>query len=148
MNKMIGLCLLLLAPPIIALRKKGADIPKVNQVLVFAPHPDDDILGCGGALIRHGSEGAHCSIVYMTSGEAPGNKKDKKVFANRREDEARKGAKKLGITDINFLLEPDGKLMLSDEVIEKVFTILSLYKPDLIYIPHVWMPIRTIEQPT
>ena len=41
-----------------------------NRVLVFSPHPDDDILGCGGSLMVHVSKGAKVTIIYMTSGEA------------------------------------------------------------------------------
>ena len=37
-------------------------------VLIFAPHPDDDVIGCGGAIIQHVRNGDDVTIAYMTSG--------------------------------------------------------------------------------
>ena len=47
-----------------------AYVPLRDRVLVFSPHPDDDILGCGGSLIAHVNKGAKVTVIYMTSGEA------------------------------------------------------------------------------
>jgi len=35
--------------------------------LVIAPHPDDEILGCGGAILSRRAEGDEVGIVYVTS---------------------------------------------------------------------------------
>ncbi len=119
-----------------SIRNKRKNIPQVKSVMVFAPHPDDDILGCGGVLTKHRNDGASCSIVYVTSGEAPKGKKDRETFARQREEEARKGAEQLGVTNLVYMKEPDGKLKLSDDTIETVVGILKKHKPQLVYIPH------------
>ena len=36
------------------------------KILVIAPHPDDELLGCGGTLLRRESEGAILGWVIMT----------------------------------------------------------------------------------
>jgi LmbE family N-acetylglucosaminyl deacetylase len=39
-----------------------------NSVVVFAPHPDDEILGCGGTLAKRIREGYDVFIVFLTDG--------------------------------------------------------------------------------
>src|SRR5260370_7517855 len=41
-----------------------------NRVVVFAPHPDDEVLGCGGALADLLDRGAHLDVVLVTDGAA------------------------------------------------------------------------------
>ena len=37
------------------------------KILVIAPHPDDETLGCGGALLRHRKEGEEIHWLIMTT---------------------------------------------------------------------------------
>ena len=39
----------------------------MNTVLVVAPHPDDETLGCGGTLLRHIAEGDQVHWLIMTT---------------------------------------------------------------------------------
>lgn len=41
------------------------DEPKKGRVLVLAPHPDDDVFGCGGSLAMHAKQGDEVKIVYF-----------------------------------------------------------------------------------
>ena len=36
-------------------------------ILVVAPHPDDETLGCGGSLLRHRAEGDEIHWMIMTT---------------------------------------------------------------------------------
>jgi len=54
---------------------RGADIlpklidkPAGKNILVLAPHPDDEVIGCGGTLYKHFLAGAEITVVYMTDG--------------------------------------------------------------------------------
>jgi len=38
------------------------------NILVIAAHPDDEVLGCGGAIARHAAEGAAVSILILANG--------------------------------------------------------------------------------
>jgi len=39
------------------------------KVLIIAPHPDDESIGCGGTLCLHARRGDPMAVVYLTSGE-------------------------------------------------------------------------------
>ncbi|HVS36827.1 MAG TPA: PIG-L family deacetylase, partial [Gemmataceae bacterium] len=46
--------------------RPGGDAPRT--VLVFSPHPDDDVISMGGTLIRLVEQGHSVHVAYMTSG--------------------------------------------------------------------------------
>jgi glucosamine-6-phosphate deaminase len=48
-------------------RRKG-DIQQPKTILVFSPHPDDDVISMGGTIIRLVDQGHKVHIAYMTSG--------------------------------------------------------------------------------
>ncbi len=105
-------------------------------VMVFAPHPDDDILGCGGTIMHHVQKGHKVTIVYMTSGGAAQWDSTKGKLETIRENEAKRAAFKLGVEDLIFLRERDGELTVSPSAISKTANLLRRYAPKVIYIPH------------
>ena len=40
-----------------------------QSVLVVAPHPDDEVLGCGGTIARHADAGDQVHVLIMTKGD-------------------------------------------------------------------------------
>lgn len=106
------------------------------KVLVFSPHPDDDIIGCGGSICKHVSKGNAVGVVYMTSGENGGKAPVPAETASIREAEARKAAAYLGISQVHFLKNPDGFLNYTKENIVQIAALLREFKPTLIYMPH------------
>ena len=38
------------------------------RILVVAPHPDDEILGCGGVMARHVAGGDEVHVAIVTRG--------------------------------------------------------------------------------
>jgi len=108
----------------------------METILVFAPHPDDDIIGCGGSLARHIQQGNQVAIVYMTSGEAGSLQYPPDDLARIREAEALDAAALLGVTDLTFLRNPDGYLEYNKENLSRIVTIIRTKKPVLVYMPH------------
>jgi LmbE family N-acetylglucosaminyl deacetylase len=113
------------------------------NVVVIAPHPDDESVGCGGVVCRHAAAGDRVMAVFLTSGEL-GLKHLKREEAWRiREGEARMAGKVLGMEGCEFLRLPDWAV--GGDVAraaEGLGPILRVAEPELIYLPHVeeWHP--------
>ena len=113
------------------------------NVLVIAPHPDDESIGCGGVVCQHSERGDRVDVVFLTSGEL-GLKMLPRADAWRiREGEARRAATVLGITRVTFLRQPDW--MLNEHVEAAAETLAPVLKdvlPEIVYLPHPneWHP--------
>lgn len=40
------------------------------KIVIFAPHPDDEVFGCGGSILKWIEEGHNIDIVYITDNRA------------------------------------------------------------------------------
>ena len=69
------------------------------KVLIIAPHPDDESIGCGGTLCLHGGRGDSMAAVYLTSGELGLKHLPREQARLTREREAEKAARMLGRED-------------------------------------------------
>jgi glucosamine-6-phosphate deaminase len=49
-------------------RPSGGDEPFPKRVIVFSPHPDDDVISMGGTFIRLCEQGHEVHVAYQTSG--------------------------------------------------------------------------------
>ena len=39
-----------------------------KKILIVAAHPDDEVLGCGGTILKHVADGDSVHIVIMAEG--------------------------------------------------------------------------------
>jgi LmbE family N-acetylglucosaminyl deacetylase len=82
-------------------------------LLVIAPHPDDESLGCGALIAAAASEKRPIRIIVVTDGAAS-HPKSKQYSPQRlraqREEESRAGVTALGVEPefVRFLALPDG----------------------------------------
>jgi LmbE family N-acetylglucosaminyl deacetylase len=106
------------------------------NVLVFAPHPDDDVIGCGGSLAKHVNAGSNVSICYLTSGDSGVRDANRERAAGVREVEATKAAAELGVQDLHFLREPDGFLGESASLVVRLVNLIRQVRPEIAYLPH------------
>src|ERR1035438_406582 len=68
-----------------------------NRVVVFAPHPDDEVLGCGGALADLLDRGARLDVVLVTDGAAGARDAEERGrIAATRMEESRRALDALG----------------------------------------------------
>jgi LmbE family N-acetylglucosaminyl deacetylase len=106
------------------------------QVLIVAPHPDDDVIGCGGSIIRHIRKGHTVTVVYMTSGEAGSLVRAKEELRRIREAETSEAASVMGFSDLIFLRNADGCLSADAENLTRLTRIIREKRPEMIYFPH------------
>jgi LmbE family N-acetylglucosaminyl deacetylase len=81
----------------------------MNRVLVVAAHPDDEVLGMGGAIALHTDRGDAVRIVVVTDGSSTQYPDDPETRA-RKEREALRAAAELGVEDYVHLDLPDMRL--------------------------------------
>jgi len=108
----------------------------MKRIMVFAPHPDDDVLGCGGSIAKLTGQGHEVITVFMTSGEAGSLTCSGDEMATLRESEASQASLLLGVSETIFLGNPDGYLEFNRDNLVKIMTLLRSKKPDIIYLPH------------
>lgn len=120
--------------------KAVTEIP-ASSVLVLAPHPDDEVFGCGGAIARHVAANVPVSVIVATDGA---HKKDERTAAQAtteaekhraglREEEARAAAKVLRYGAPVFWNLPDRALAYGEPLIAKILA--AMEGVDLLYAP-------------
>jgi len=105
------------------------------KVLVIAPHPDDEVLGCGGTMLKHVSEGDEVYLCVVTKAYPPDWPEDE---IKERRDEVVRANKILGIKKTYFLDLPTVKLdtIPQKELNEAIAKVVNKLRPEIVYIPH------------
>ncbi|MGH8207983.1 MAG: PIG-L deacetylase family protein, partial [Steroidobacteraceae bacterium] len=120
--------------------------PGAENVVVLAPHMDDETIGCGGTIARHVRAGASVRVVFLTDGRQGGTADMKELEADARSgkeaelvrtrrEEARLALATLGVLEMDFLDAPDGRLAEDTSVAAALRAILERTEPDLVYLP-------------
>jgi LmbE family N-acetylglucosaminyl deacetylase len=104
-----------------------------GKALVFAPHPDDEVLGCGGAILRHVAVGDPVEVVIVTDGAWLPEGPDPE-YAARRADESTAAARRLGYGTPEFWRLPDRGLE-RDALVERLTRHIEARAPALVYGP-------------
>ena len=116
-----------------------SDSPR--RILTIAAHPDDEILGCGGAMAAHASRGDQVSIVILgeglTSRASTRAQADLAALPDLRRD-ARAAASAIGVSDLTLLDFPDNRFDSVDllDVIKAVEAVKARVGPDVLYVHH------------
>jgi LmbE family N-acetylglucosaminyl deacetylase len=107
------------------------------NVLVIAPHPDDESIGCGGTIRLHAQRGDRVSVVFLTSGELGLKHLPRDEAWKIREAEARAAGDKLGVAQSRFLRQPDWYVgENAGSAAAALGNALRELAPDRIYLPH------------
>ena len=87
----------------------------MTRVLVIAAHPDDEVLGMGATIAVHTARGDDLRVLVVTDGSSTQYPGDAEI-RGRKEQEALRAAKELGVDDYVHLDLPDMRLDTLDHI--------------------------------
>jgi LmbE family N-acetylglucosaminyl deacetylase len=110
-----------------------------ENVLVISPHPDDEIIGCGGTLIKLRETGSKISVLQLTDGSRTSALQDspEDIRKTIRLKEAETVAADLGVANLFLFREEDSQLHCTEENVKKLTGILNTLQPKIIFIPFI-----------
>lgn len=126
------------------LKTKPIDDLSGKKILILAPHPDDETIGCGGLIAKAKKSGSDVRVVFFTDGSA--GVSDKKLTnaqrAKLREREAKSACIVLGLkeSDLVFWRYQDGKLTTNSASVKLLNNLLTAYLPDIVLTPFISDP--------
>lgn len=99
------------------------------RLLILAPHPDDESIGCGGVLAQYPSQ---CEVVCLTDGSRGDPAIPVQQLIEMRESELAAAMALAGVRNFRYLGIPDRSLMQAYQR----FSGLSIASADMIFIPN------------
>lgn len=107
----------------------------MKSILVIAPHPDDETLGCGGTLLKHKKNGdrLHWLIMTVMSEDAGFSA----AAINRRKAELTLVAEKYQFDSVTVLDYPAASLdqIPLQAIIAKMNRVFATTQPEVVYLP-------------
>ena len=109
-----------------------------ESVLVLAPHPDDEVFGCGGAIMRHVALGIPVRVIVVSEGGHSASPEERASYVRQRQRESEEAAKVLGYGAPIFWSYRDREISYGEKLINEILAVIDETKVDLIYAPSIW----------
>ena len=107
---------------------------KNKKILVVAAHPDDELLGCGGSLIKLSNDKCNIFTLFFTDGVSA-REKNKKNEDTQRKKNSLKSLKIIGVKQSKFLSYPDNALDMVPliKITKEIEKVIMNFKPHTIF---------------
>ena len=104
------------------------------KILLIAPHPDDEVLGCGGTIKKYSQLGDDIYLCVVTKAYAPDWSRS---FIKNREKEIKCAVKSLGIKETIFLDFPTVKLdaISQKKLNDSISKCIQRFNPEIVFSP-------------
>lgn len=112
------------------------------NILVVAAHPDDEVLGCGGAIAKHTQNGDQVHILILAEGATSRNlERDRQLFQSELlslETAANQASKILGVNSLSLHDFPDNRMDSCDllDIVKTIEQSIDQYQPKIVYTHH------------
>lgn len=114
-----------------------------KKILIFAAHPDDEVLGCGGTIAKHAKLGDEINVVILaegiTSRDLERNRSQHTKELSQLAEAALLANKKLGVSNVHLHNFPDNRMDSIDllDIVKVIEHYIDLYSPHIVYTHHV-----------
>jgi LmbE family N-acetylglucosaminyl deacetylase len=120
-------------------KNKGREMRVEDDVLIISPHPDDEILGCGGLISQLNRRKGNVYIIFMTKGENVDDRFVKSEIIEERNRLTRKALCAVGqsLDKCFFLNFPDGSIDFTHPETQILESLIKKINPQVICIPNL-----------
>ena len=102
------------------------------SLLVLVPHPDDPEYGIAAAVAKWTAAGKTVRYALASSGEAGIAGMEPAQAGPLREDEQRRAAAIVGVSDVDFWGFPDSNIRNTPELRAKIVSVIGAVRPDVV----------------
>lgn len=110
------------------------------SIMVIAAHPDDEVLGCGGTLLKLARAGAEIHLAFLADGIGARNPDaaQRQAELDQRRAAARAAADILGAASVHFDDLPDNRLdgVPLLEITQRVEALIARHRPVTLFTHH------------
>lgn len=104
------------------------------KALIFAAHPDDEVIALGGTIRKLANAGAEIRLVHFSDGaEGYGHLSEKETIVGQRDRETRRVCEILGIRSYFNLHRLDWNLQVENPTYHAVVREIRIFQPDIVF---------------
>lgn len=113
-----------------------------KNIIIVAPHPDDEILGCSGLIQRMIENGKQVNVIILSGGGKSHQSCchiDESTLIDSRRNLSRKAAEilELPLSQLHFFNYPDGSISFNNPETQSLQALIEEISPDAIFVPHM-----------
>lgn len=107
----------------------------MKKIMIVAPHPDDEVLGCGGYLLRAKAKGD--SITWVIGTEMTADLGFSESRIQQRDAEIKQVAESIGIARVVHMKFPTTQLdsLSASTIIQAASTVIKEEQPEVLLVP-------------